>query len=173
MNRWRLMHSAYDRLEIVNVECPRVEIPIPADDIEWVMVENELIEAVVLLHEQAKITHLVVRLELDRSPDVALRIGRAFLQLPELVAISFGPTHVSAALHDEELWLIPLHVELEAMQNAAMDDEVVSLPKWEIAEHGLQRAGALGDVHDLVSLRVAIEVRVLLVGLDVQHRDVG
>src|SRR5437899_2017024 len=104
-----------------------------------------------------------MRLELLRSTDVTLGIGRALLQLAELIAITLRPAHVSATLHDEKLRMIAFHVELEAMQDAAMDDEVVSLAKWEIAEHGLQRAGALGDVHDLVRLRVAVEVRVLLV----------
>src|SRR5689334_10496918 len=41
MHRWRLMHSTNDRLEVVDVERPRIEVAVPADDVEWVVVENE------------------------------------------------------------------------------------------------------------------------------------
>ena len=53
-----------------------------------------------------------------------------------------------------------------------MDDEVIALAEWNVTEDGLQGAGALRDVDYLVALRVAIEMRVLLVWLDVKHRHI-
>src|SRR5947209_2735692 len=132
------MDSADDRLEVVDVECPGIEVAIPADDIEGMMVEDELVQRVVLLHEETEVAHLVMAAQLDRAADVALRVWRAFLELAELVAVALRPPHVPAALHDEELRLIPGHVELVSMEDAAMDDEVVALAEGEIAEHRLQ-----------------------------------
>ena len=37
--RW-LMNSSGDRFKIVNTESPRIEITVPADDIEWMVIEN-------------------------------------------------------------------------------------------------------------------------------------
>src|SRR5690242_14614368 len=127
MHRRRLVHASHNRFEVVDVERPRIEIPIPSDDVERMMIENELIQPVVLLHEEPKVAHFVVCPERDRPADVALRVGCSLLQLAELIAISLRPPHVSAALHDEELWVIPLHVELVAMQNPPVNDEVVPL----------------------------------------------
>src|SRR3954468_2191696 len=173
MHRWWLVHASNDRLEVVDVERPRIEVTIPANDVERMMIENELVEPIVLLHEETEVAHLVVRLELDWPANVALRVRRALLQLTELIAVPLRPPDVSAALHDEELWMIPFHVELVAMQNAAVDDEVVALAERQIAEDRFEGPASLGDVDDLVALRIPVEVRVLLVRLYVEHRDVA
>src|SRR3954463_13778198 len=102
MHRRRRGAPPDDRLEVADVERPRVEVAVPADDVEWMMVENELVDAVVLLDEELEVAHLVVRVEDERTPDVSLRIRCAFLQLAELVAIPLRPPHVSAAFHDEQ-----------------------------------------------------------------------
>ena len=60
VNRRRLMNASDDRLEVVDVERPRIEISVPADDVERMMVEHELVDSVVLLHENREISHLVV-----------------------------------------------------------------------------------------------------------------
>ncbi len=104
----------------------------------------------------------------QRDADVALRVRRAFLELAELVAIALGRTDVPAALDDEQLRRLAGRVEAVAVQDAAMDDEVVALAERQIAEHRLERPLALRDVHHLVRLRVAVEVLVLLVRLDVR-----
>src|SRR3982751_2634294 len=108
----RLVHASDNWLEVVNVERPRVEVAVPADDVERMVVEDELVQAVVLLHEELEVTHLVVRLQLDGPTDVTLGVRRALLQLTELVSIALRPADVPAALHDQELWMIPFHVEL-------------------------------------------------------------
>src|SRR5438045_1415263 len=125
MDRRRLMYAPDDRLEVVDVERPRIEVAIPSDDVEWMMIEDQLIDSVLLLDQERAVAHLVVRVELERAADVALRIRGAFFQLPELVAIAFRPAHVPAAFHDEQLRLRGLFcrpIELVAMQDAAVDD---------------------------------------------------
>src|SRR5206468_7953999 len=97
MDRRRLVHPSDDRLEIVDVERPRIEVAIPADDVEGMMIENELVQGVVLLHQQAEVAHFVMRAELDWPANVTLRVRCALLELPELVAVTLGPAHVSAA----------------------------------------------------------------------------
>ena len=71
--------------------------------------------------------------------DVALGVRRALLELAELVAIPLGRTDVPAALDHEQLRLLARRVELVAVQNAAVDDEVVALPERQVAEHRLER----------------------------------
>src|SRR5438132_4491988 len=123
MDGRRLVDAPDDRLEVADVERPRIEVPVPSDDVERVVVENELIDAVVLLHEQTEVAHLVVRVELERAANVALGVRRPFLELAELVAVALGPPHVPAALEHEKLRLPGRLVEAIAMENAAMNDE--------------------------------------------------
>src|SRR4051794_7657101 len=103
MHRRRLVHPPDDRLEVADVERPRVEVAVPADDVEWMMVENELVDAVVLLDEELEVAHLVVGVQHERTADVALGVWRALLELAELVPIALGPANVPAAFHDEQL----------------------------------------------------------------------
>src|SRR4051812_48201668 len=103
MHRRRLMHPTDDRLEVGDVERPRIEISIPADDVEWMMVQHELVDAVVLLHQKREVAALVVRVEHQGASNVALRVRRALLQLAELVAITLRPTDVTSTLHYEQL----------------------------------------------------------------------
>ena len=56
------------------------------------------------------------------------------------------------------------------MQNAARDHQVVALRERQIAELRLEHARAVADEHDFVALRVPVEVVVLAIGLDEQHR---
>src|SRR5262249_11229111 len=113
MHRRRLMDAANDRLEVVDVERPRVEVPVPADAVEWMVVENQLVDTVVLFYEKCEVAHLVVRVQLLRNADVALGIRRAFLELAEFVAIALWPTDVATTLHHEELRLV-FRVRVEA-----------------------------------------------------------
>src|ERR1700704_4794134 len=141
------MYAPNDRLEIVDVECPRIKISVPAHDIERMMVEHDLVDPVVLFHQNREISHLVDRLNECRAPDVALRIWSTLDQLPEFIAIPLGPPHVSPALENHELrLLLCLEVEFVAVQNAAMDDEIIALVKWKHTVGAFQNAASLADV---------------------------
>src|SRR5207247_427414 len=107
-----LVHSAHDRLEVVDVERPRIEMPVPSDDVERMVIQRDLVEPIVLLHDEREFALLVVRGEIRRTPDVTLAVRRAFLELAELVAIPLGPANVSAALEAQQLVLDTLvHAE--------------------------------------------------------------
>ena len=137
------------------------------------VVEHDLVEPVVLLDQDGKVAHLVVRCELGRPADVALAVGRALDELAELVAIALGPAHVPAALHHQQLGRLGPEIEPVAVQDAAVDDEIVALADRAGRRTRVSSVPApLAHVHQLVGLRVPVEVRVLLVGLDVEHRDV-
>src|SRR5205085_2777354 len=106
------------------------------------------------------------------ATDVALRVRGPFDQLTEFVAITLGPAHVPATLEDHHFRLFTAEIETVAVENAAVDNEVVALEKRQYPVRCLQRSFAFADVNELVSLRVPVEMRVVLVGLDVEHRDV-
>src|SRR5688500_769905 len=170
--RRRLVDTADDRLEIHDVECPRVEVSVPADHVERMMVEHQLIDAIVLFYKQREVSLLVMRLELKWTTNVSLGVGRPFDELPEFVAVTFRVAHVAAALHDEQLGLRSLEINAVPVQNATMNDEIVAFSELQIAENALQHALSLADVDQLVSLGIAVEMLVVLVRLDIEHGDV-
>lgn len=69
------MHPPNDWLEIVNVERPRIEHPIPANDVERVVIEDELLQSVELLDDDGKVAEFVEGLELAWHANVALEYG--------------------------------------------------------------------------------------------------
>ena len=126
VHRRRLVNAPHDRLEITDVECPRIEVAIPSHHVERVVIEHDLVDAVVLFHENREVSHLVDWLRETWAPDVALGVRRAFDQLSEFIPISLWPAHVSPALEDQDLRLFACQLESIAMQNAAMNDQVVA-----------------------------------------------
>ena len=133
--------------------------------------ENQLVQLVFLLHDQLVLAARVVRRELRRAPDVALRERAHLRELAVLVAISLRRAHVAAALDHQA----PDGRAREgvAVHDPARDDEVITLPEREGAKLRVQNAGSVADVHDLVALRVAVEELVLAIRLHEEHRDVG
>ena len=121
VHRRRLVDAADDRLEVVDVEDPGIEVAVPADHVERMVVEHQLVDRVVLLDQEREIALLVVRPELQRTPDVALGVGRAFEQLAELVAVALGEADVPAALEDQELGRAAGEIQPPAMQDVAVD----------------------------------------------------
>ena len=113
-----------------------------------------------------------MRLELERTTNVALRVRRAFDQLAELVAIALRRPHVSTALKYNQLRLLAGWIELVFMKDSAMDDEIIAFAEGKITVYRLEHARPFAHVNQLVGLRVPVEMRVVLVRLDVQHRDV-
>ena len=61
VHRRRLVNPSDDRLEIVDAEGPRIEVPVPSDHVERMMVEHQLVERVVLFDEDRKVAFLVAR----------------------------------------------------------------------------------------------------------------
>src|SRR5438552_9815752 len=70
----RLVNASDDRLEIVDVERPRVEVAVPADDIERVMIEDDLVCRLLLEKKNREISHLIDWLVEGRQSNVSLSV---------------------------------------------------------------------------------------------------
>src|SRR4051794_33196541 len=81
VRRRRLMDAAGDRLEVVDRKGPREEIAVPADDVEWVIVEDIRLVAVADAHLHRELALLADGLELGRRMDVPVVIRSAFHDL--------------------------------------------------------------------------------------------
>jgi hypothetical protein len=135
----RLVDATHDRLEVVDAEDPGVEVAVPTDDVEWMVVEDQLVERVILLHEDPEIALLVVRAELDRPANIALAERRPFQQLPELVAVPLWPTHVPTTLKDEQLGLVRgSGIELPAVRDIPMDNYIIARYIGQVTVHGFE-----------------------------------
>src|SRR5688572_22009277 len=108
------MYPADYRLEVTNVECPRIEVAVPSDDVERMVVEHELVDAVVLFYVQREIAHLIARLEQNRPSDVALGVGRSLDELSEVVLVARRIADVTAALEYHQLCLLSFEIHSEA-----------------------------------------------------------
>src|SRR5947208_7975830 len=117
MDGWWLVYASDDRLEVVDVERPRIEVAVPADYIERMVIENDLVCRLLLDKKNREISHLVDGIDEGWPPDVALRVRRSLLQLAEFIAITLWPAHRSAAFEDENLRLFAVHVEAVALGN--------------------------------------------------------
>jgi hypothetical protein len=91
------------------------------------MIEDQLVERTVLLHEDPEVALFVVRPELDGTSNVTLAVRRSLQELTEFVAIPLGPTDVSTRLEDEQLRLLSPVVELPAMGDVPVDNYIISL----------------------------------------------
>src|SRR5260221_1972389 len=172
MHRRRLVHASYDWLEVHDVERPGIELAVPSHDVTRIVIEHDLVQSVVLFHDNREIAHLVEGSQLARNADVALGIRSALDELAVLVSVALRRPRVPLSLDDEQLRLTARRIEAIPVHDAAMQHDVIALAEREVTVLRLDLARPLRDVHDLVSLRVAIEVLVGLVGLDVVHRDV-
>jgi hypothetical protein len=74
MHWGRLVNFADDRFEVVDVEDPRVEIAVPSHHVEWVVIEGDLVDAVVLLDENREVALLIMGVQLGWPPNVTLGI---------------------------------------------------------------------------------------------------
>ena len=84
------MDATRDRFEILDVKDPGIQIPIPANHVERVVIQNMFAEPVTHFDAHFKIAAFRVCFQLFGQPDIALRIGRMLKELPEFVAIAFG-----------------------------------------------------------------------------------
>src|SRR4029453_10937055 len=137
-----------------DVEGPRVDVPVPADDVERVVVEDVGLEAVLDAHLDDVLASVTVRPELDRRVAVGVVVGRVLEQLPVLVPVATRDLDQSRRGEDD---MSLLSLRREAVGRSARDDDVVALLVREVAEDRLQRAPTLVDEDDLVALAVAVE----------------
>jgi hypothetical protein len=85
----RLVDTPGDRLEISDVEDPRIEIAVPADHVEGMVVEHVTGEPVADLDAHLELAPLGVGLQLLRGADIALTVGACSV-IARDVAIALG-----------------------------------------------------------------------------------
>src|SRR6266536_4329987 len=108
MNGRRLMHGASDRLKILGVECERINVAIPTDDIEWMMSHRYAGPARAVLNQYFRVLFLVDCIELSRAVKIALRIRRSHFDLAFLIQITLRNSHRTARFEDEIIFLFYL-----------------------------------------------------------------
>ncbi len=82
------MESAGNWLEVVDVEDPGIEITIPADHIERMVIQCMAADHVAHLHAHLEITPIGEGFQLHRNADIALCVGRVFQELANVIDIS-------------------------------------------------------------------------------------
>ncbi len=97
----RHVDAACDRLEVVDRERPRVDVAVPADDVERVVVDHVRLIAVADAHLDDELAPLTMRLQLGRGMDVPVVVRRVLHQLPVLVAIALRDRDQTRRLEDE------------------------------------------------------------------------
>src|SRR6202043_275058 len=85
--RW-LVHGPGDWLEILRVECERINVTVPTNDIERMMRHRHAGPARTILNQNFRVFFLVDSVELSRAVKVALRIRRAHFDLALLIQIT-------------------------------------------------------------------------------------
>src|SRR5438067_5725919 len=93
MDWWRLMNCAGDRFEILGVERERINVSIPANDIEGMMRHRYAGPARAVLDQNFRILLLVDCVQLARSMKIALGIRRAHFDLAFLIQITLRNAH--------------------------------------------------------------------------------
>ena len=84
----RLVQAPGLGLEVGDVERVRVDVAVPADDVERVVVEDVVLVAAAHAHVDGVLAAVAVRLELGRRVEVALRERRVLEQLAVAVAVA-------------------------------------------------------------------------------------
>ena len=169
VRRRRLVDAARDRLEIVDRERPRIEIAVPADDVERVIVEQVGLVPVADAHLDRELAALTVRVQLRGRVDVPVVVRGALHDLAVLVAVAARDLDQAGGFEDQ----VPLLTfRPEAVRRAARNHDVVALLVRELAEDRLQRPRALVDEDHLVPFAVPEEVLHLLGGPAERDLDV-
>src|SRR6185436_20831585 len=95
------MDATRDRLEVVHGERPWIEVAVPADDVEGVVVEEVRLVAAAHSYLDGELALLTVRVKLRRRMDVAVVVRRAFQHLAVLVSVALRDLDQSGSLEHE------------------------------------------------------------------------
>jgi hypothetical protein len=77
-----------DRLEVVNRERPRIDVAVPADDVERVVVDDVRLVAAAHADANVELAALAMRVQLGRRMDVAVVVRRVLEQLAVVVSVA-------------------------------------------------------------------------------------
>ena len=97
----RLVDSPRDRLEVVDRERPRVEVAVPADDVERVIVDDVGLVPVADAHLDRVLAAIAVGVQRRGRMDVAVVVRRALEDLAVLVPVPLRDLDQARGLEDE------------------------------------------------------------------------
>jgi hypothetical protein len=162
MNRARFWLVFFDR------EGKRINGTVPPDDIHRAPFEHELRKPIVALRDQnARALHVLRERRNRRGwPDeIAVRVRRAHVQLPDVVAKRGGDADIAPRFDAEEL---DDALGVPAMDERARDMHVVALAEFQIPTRALEPAVPGADEPELVAIVVG---KVDVVGLGHPARE--
>ena len=162
----RLVDPAGDRLEVVDGERPRIEVAVPADHVEGVVVDDVGLVAVADAHLDRELALVAVRVQRRRRMDVAVVVRRPLEQLAVLVAVA--PRDLDQCPASRRRGSAARPVGDEPVGRAARDHDVVAVRVGHVAEDRLERARALVDEDALVALAVPEEVSIRSAGRQIE-----
>src|SRR5438477_10541707 len=97
----RLVHGPGDRLEILRVERERINVTVPAHDIERMMRHRHAGPAWTVFHQNLSVLFLVDGIELGRRVKIALGIRRAHFNLAFAVHITLRDSDRAGGFEDQ------------------------------------------------------------------------
>src|SRR3989304_5401773 len=112
MDRRRLMHTPCNRLEVLDVENPWVEITIPANDIEGMVIKHVFAETIAYFDAYFKFAALGMGLQFFGAAKISLGIRRVFEHLPEFISITFRRFDLRWILNRKETRLVAINMHL-------------------------------------------------------------
>ena len=154
-------------LEIVDVERHRVDGAVPADDVPRMMVEH--VPAHVVRALQPDLRSTVAGGERIGTVEIAFAVRGDLGELSVARAVAIGDIDETGDFHAKDAHVGEI-VEVDAVDGAARDDDVVVLLEGETAELAQHRAAA--GVHEEDLVRRAVHVQHLLRGHGRDEPDV-
>src|SRR5215208_4922241 len=139
----RLVDPSCDRLEVLDVEDPWVQISIPAHNVEGMVIQDLLCQPVAYFDPYFEFASLGVGLEFFRQPYIALGIRRVFKHLSEFISIAFGRLDLGGVFNGKEARFAVIQVYLPGGTKG--DHNVITFAELQVAELRLQCSAAFMD----------------------------
>src|SRR5687767_4376262 len=112
MHGRRLVYASGNRLEVFDVKNPWVEISVPADDIEGVVIKHVFTQPISYFDSHLKLAAFGVRFQFFGDANIALGIRRMFEHLSEFVSIAFGRFDLGWVFNSKETRFVPVNMHL-------------------------------------------------------------
>src|SRR5207248_8954126 len=152
--RW-LMNRAGDRFEILGVERKRINVSIPADDIEGMMRHRHAGPTGSIFDQNLDVPFLVDWVKLGRSVKVAFGIRRAHFYLTFAVQIAFRNADRPGRFENKIVFFFNL-IRHQPVCDSPGNDDVILRAITLFAENRLERAATFEDENDFVGTAILI-----------------
>src|SRR5690625_697351 len=161
VHRGRLVHTAGDRLEVVDIEDVRVQTPVPADHVERVLRHDvhradQTTRTVATVFDVDLDVGLIDSDRFPRYPQVSFTVRRVLEQLAIAGEVAPGRSNVAGRLDAVGAYGARTRRD-PAVRRRPRDNDVVTGPDVEVPEHRLHGGRAVLDVHTLITRGVPVE----------------